>query len=566
MVTRLIGRLFNLLLLAALLASSFLLPSRVHAGGGGGITVNTTQDNTTTNSLCSLREAITNSNDDAATYPDCGAGVPTIDLISFDAGLGYATITLTSNLPSIVAGNIVTIAAANHIIIHGNDLYRPFYVSSGATLNLQNLIISHGYYNASGGGLTNAGTTSLTRVTFASNTADGSAGGVFNTATLTVVRSTFLGNFAGNDGGAIDNFGTTANATISNSTFAINTANYGGAVLNNSGTLNILSSTFSANNATNPGGTGGAIATWTGSVGNTPTTQIHNSILANSTNGDDCNNDGGGALTGGNNLIESTADCGSIASLTSDPKLGLLKGAPAYYPLQDGSPAINAGDDIFCAALPVNNTSQNGIPRPQGAHCDIGSMESPVRKVFRSVGIYDGWVLESTATSSVGGSMNTTATTVRVGDEATRNQYRSILSFTTSGIPDTAILTGAKLRVKVGSTMGTGNPVTLLGGFMADVRKGPFGLPSLQITDFQAAASKTVGPTSPSLVSNWYTINLYAARSYVNKLTTNSGVTQVRLRFKMGDNGNSSANYLTLFSGNAFSTIRPQLIVYYYVP
>ena len=61
---------------------------------------------------------------------------------------------------------------------------------------------------------------------------------------------------------------------------------------------------------------------------------------------------------------------------STNPLLGVLTGSPAYFPLNAGSPAIDKGDDPICAAAPVNNQSQNGVTRPQGAHCDIGSYES----------------------------------------------------------------------------------------------------------------------------------------------------------------------------------------------
>jgi hypothetical protein len=61
---------------------------------------------------------------------------------------------------------------------------------------------------------------------------------------------------------------------------------------------------------------------------------------------------------------------------SSNPWLGVLTGSPAYFPLNAESPAIDTGDDSSCAAWPVNNQSQNGLTRPQGAHCDIGSYEA----------------------------------------------------------------------------------------------------------------------------------------------------------------------------------------------
>jgi len=116
------------------------------------------------------------------------------------------------------------------------------------------------------------------------------------------------------------------------------------------------------------------VATYKGAAP-APTTTIRNTILANSTTGGDCFDWGLGILIGGNNIIESTSTCTSIATITSDPNLGSLTGSPAYFPLNSGSPAINTGDNAICAAAPVSNTSQNGITRPQGAHCDIGSYE-----------------------------------------------------------------------------------------------------------------------------------------------------------------------------------------------
>jgi len=126
------------------------------------------------------------------------------------------------------------------------------------------------------------------------------------------------------------------------------------------------------------------VFTWNGS-GSPPTTTIRNTILANSAAGyDDCYNYeyGTAVLIGGNNIIETTSTCTSIATLTGDPNLGSLTGSPAYFPLNAGSPAIDAGDDAVCAAAPVSNTSQNGLTRPQGAHCDIGSYEGVFFQIY----------------------------------------------------------------------------------------------------------------------------------------------------------------------------------------
>jgi Leucine-rich repeat (LRR) protein len=186
---------------------------------------------------------------------------------------------------------------------------------------------------------------------------------------------------------------------------------------------------------------------------------------------------------------------------------------------------------------------------------------------LKSSGAQDGWVLESSETSGIGGAMNSSATTLRLGDSAAKQQYRSILSFSTGSLPDTAVIIYVTLKVEQQSITGGGDPVTIFGGFVADIKNGFFSTTSaLQVSDFQVSPSKTYGPFDAALASNWYTLYLTGAGPFVNKLDTNGGLTQIRLRFKLDDNNNTAANYLSLFSGDAPAASRPQLVVTYYVP
>jgi hypothetical protein len=185
---------------------------------------------------------------------------------------------------------------------------------------------------------------------------------------------------------------------------------------------------------------------------------------------------------------------------------------------------------------------------------------------FTSTGAYDGWVRESTETSNVGNAINSTGN-IYLGDSALRQQYRGILSFSTGAtLPDTAVITGITLKVMKQNIVGGGNPVTTFRGFMVDIKNGLFGTAALQTTDFQTAASKTYGPFTTALSGAWYNINLTPGKAYINKLTTGSGLTQIRLRFNLGDNNNAIANYLSLYSGNATAANRPQLVITYYAP
>jgi hypothetical protein len=186
---------------------------------------------------------------------------------------------------------------------------------------------------------------------------------------------------------------------------------------------------------------------------------------------------------------------------------------------------------------------------------------------FTSTGAQDGWVLESGENTKIGRTLNSAGSTFRLGDDAARKQYRGILSFSTgASLPDTAVITKVTLKVRKQGIFGGGNPVTTFKGFMVDIKRGYFGTSALQAADFQTAASKTYGPFKPAPVGDWYTIDLTGGNTYINKLSTASGLTQIRLRFYLDDNNNNTSNYLNLYSGNASSSYRPQLVIEYYVP
>jgi hypothetical protein len=244
-----------------------------------------------------------------------------------------------------------------------------------------------------------------------------------------------------------------------------------------------------------------------------------------------------------------------------------VTGGPTVYTV-----SVNTGTGSGTLRLDLN-ASGTGIQDLVGNPIGGGYASGPAyniqkSKTFYSWGPNDGWVLESAENSNAGGTMDNGFTTLRLGDDAARKQYRSILSFDASTLPDNAVITKVTLKVKrQGVTVG-GDPISLLQGFMVDIKKGFIGNSlALQLTDWTTAASKSYGPFSPVLGSGWYTMDLTSAKAYVNKVAaTNGGLTQIRLRFKLGDNNDAIANYLSIFSGNAGIASRPQLMIEYYVP
>ena len=236
-------------------------------------------------------------------------------------------------------------------------------MNNGGTLTVTNSNFSGNFASSGfGGGVYNGGTLTITNSTFSGNSAPWYGGGVYNGGTLTITNSTFSANSANSSGGGIHSYGT---LTVTNSTFSGNSAlGYGGGIAHwGVSTLTVANSTFSGNSANYGGG-----------IYNYSTLNYANTILANSTSGGDCYNDGT-IGTNTNNLVE---DGSCSASLSGDPNMGALadNGGPTQtMALLGGSPAINAGDDATCAAAPVNTMDQRGVARLQGAHCDIGAYE-----------------------------------------------------------------------------------------------------------------------------------------------------------------------------------------------
>jgi hypothetical protein len=196
----------------------------------------------------------------------------------------------------------------------------------------------------------------------------------------------------------------------------------------------------------------------------------------------------------------------------------------------------------------------------------ISGHNAPLSAIaFTSTGAEDGWVLESSRNSSVGGALNAGAAVLRLGDDTHNRQYRSILSFDTSGLPDNAIVSSAMLKIRRSGITG-GNPFANLGNIKVDVINGEFsGNPLFQASDFEAVA----GLSGASTIRNnpagaWYSRSLPSSTfGYINL----TGITQFRLRFAVGDNHNSAADFIRFYSGDsATAGYRPTLIIQYSMP
>ena len=235
-----------------------------------------------------------------------------------------------------------------------------------------------------------------------------------------------------------------------------------------------------------------------------------------------------------------------------------------FYPPDEVIPAETARNRAAILYLIEKADCPYAVIGKQAQYC--GGLPPPTQVTFTSVAAQDGYVLESTETSNIGGSIDATASTtsaLRVGDDNKDKQYKAAVSFDTSSIPDGATIVSATLRLRRGTLSGT-NPFTTHGTCWADVQTGGFsGSTALQTGDFQAAAAAVQAASLTNAASNgtWSEGSLNAAGLAALDKT---GTTQLRVYFNLDDNDDTSNDYIGYYSGdNGTSANRPQLVVTY---
>jgi uncharacterized delta-60 repeat protein len=180
---------------------------------------------------------------------------------------------------------------------------------------------------------------------------------------------------------------------------------------------------------------------------------------------------------------------------------------------------------------------------------------------YESLKPFDGTILELGENSNTGRAVDRNAVTFNVGDDQKNRQYRGILSFNTSSLPDNALVISARLEIKKQAVRGT-DPMLTFGDLLLDMRNGTFGDNlALQAGDFAAPASLGSLPDRfSSFTESWYTADLSDTNlAFINKI----GMTQFRVRFSLDDNDDREADYIKFFSGNSTEDNRPQLIITY---
>ena len=231
-----------------------------------------------------------------------------------------------------------------------------------------------------------------------------------------------------------------------------------------------------------------------------------------------------------------------------------------------GSGASFSTSSLSAGAHTITASVTDSGGAPGSAAITLNVTGGPVTVTFFSTGSQDGRIWENGENGNVGGggvSAENLTTSLRVGDTNADEQYKSIISFNTSSIPDTATITAATVRL-VRATISGGNPYTTHGPCVADISNGGFGgSATFAISDWEAAATATSvatlsNPTTNGAASSG-TLSA-AGLAAISKTAT----TQLRVYCTLGDDDDLLFDYIGFFPGeNATQANRPQLIVTY---
>lgn len=437
------------------------------------------------NGICSLREAVTNANDDIATYGDCAAGSGA-DTIVIPAGTYLLTLAgdeewwQTDNAVGdldLSDSDRTTLSGAGAAAtnLDGSDTTRVLHVLEGAVATVSGVTIQQGF-DETGGGILNEGTLSLSNSTLSDNEIwgfFGSGGGIRNSGTLATDHVTMTGNVAmrtgANHGGAISNIGTEIHpgiVTVDSSSLADNSAEHGGAISNGGfGSITLTNSTVSGNYGNASGGAVYHISGTTKLIGSTLSDNYGRQgggmyIISGTVDLVDSNLSGNSSGLGGDGIV-SDSFSPSTVNLTDTT----LSGTSTGY-----GPGILVGDgDLFrLENSAVAGYSAGGGIRNWGSLTLTNSRVSDNSSTFYGGGISNHFNAElmlnsstvsgNTTTADGGGIWNVSTATLSGSTISNNDSTRggAIFNGGNPALPATVTLTNSTLSGNLATSKGGG--------------------------------------------------------------------------------------------------------------
>ena len=318
---------------------------------------------------CTLRKAVINANNNAASIPQCQAGTLGVDTITIPAGMTITFALAGANEDDAFTGDLditddlIIQADGAGVTIDGADLDRIFDIRPGVTVTLQDIHLRNGNGNGGGGGITVASTSTLN----------------LNNVTISSCAG------PNGDGGAIASSGVLnmTNCTISGNT----AAHHAGAIVVESGTALFKSCTITGNAS--------GFSNLSGGVRSTGMTTLQNTVIAGNT-GVDLPNVDGFYTSLGHNIIGSLGTNAVAFTMTpaTGDQIGVNDALLNFGPLQDnggftpthallvGSIALDAGHsggvtiDQRALTRPCDNAGLANATGGDGA--DVGAFEEQV--------------------------------------------------------------------------------------------------------------------------------------------------------------------------------------------
>ena len=178
---------------------------------------------------------------------------------------------------------------------------------------------------------------------------------------------------------------------------------------------------------------------------------------------------------------------------------------------------------------------------------------------FESQKNNDGYVVESTSSSGVGGTWQAKTTSLLIGDDSSARQLIGVVSFDTVSTLAGKTILAVQLRLTQSGTVGSPSTLGHLHG-RPPLPHGRLGnSAALELVDFQWPADNAAVLTVPAGSPNLW------VGSFAVEALSFTDVNQFRLEFAQGDNGDATVDQLQLFSSDATTQAnRPVLLVTYF--